>query len=125
MYSEWVPKESLWSIQETLQQQPQQQQTAPKTKEKLNMVDPSGFNDYIVNELYQDVKKFQGGNIRYFSKNWYQYTKERCILDIVTNGLKLEPNELPSQYSRSNYPLLAKENEVISGETIEEKSYCP
>ena len=38
------------------------------------------------------------------------------ILDIVTNGLKLELNELPCQYSRSNYPLLAKENEVISTE---------
>ena len=36
------------------------------------------------------------------------------ILDIVTNGLKLELNELPCQYSRSNCPLSAKENEVIS-----------
>ena len=38
------------------------------------------------------------------------------ILDIVTNGLKLELYELPCQYSRSNYPLSVKENEVISME---------
>ena len=52
----------------------------------------------------------------YFSKNWYKYTKDTYILDIVTNGLKLELNELSCQYSRSNYPSSAKENEAISKE---------
>ena len=84
-HSEWIPKESLWSIRETLQQQSQQQQQAPKTKEKLNMASPPGFNNYVVNELRQDVQNFQGGNLRYFSKNWYKYTKDTYILDIVTN----------------------------------------
>ena len=42
--------------------------------------------------------------------------KDTYILDIVNNGLKLELNELSCQYSRSNYPLSAKENEVISTE---------
>ena len=32
-----------------------------KTKEILNMLRPPGFNDYIVNELYQDVQNFQEG----------------------------------------------------------------
>ena len=58
----------------------------------------------------------QRGNLRYFSKNWYNYTKDTYILDIVTNGLKLELNELPCQYSKSNNPLSNKENEVISTE---------
>ena len=80
------------------------------------MASPPGFNKYVKNELHQDVQKFQGGNLRYFSKNWYKYTKDTYILDIVTNGLKLELNELPCQYSRSNDPLSAKENEVISTE---------
>ena len=84
-HSEWIPKESLWSIRETLQQQSQQQQQAPKTKEKLNMASPPGFNNYVVNELRQDVQNFQGGNLRSFSKNWYKYTKDTYILDIVTN----------------------------------------
>ena len=100
---------SLWSIPETLHEQSQQQQQAPKTKEKINMISPPGFNNYVVNELHQDVQNFPGGNFRYFSKSWYEYTKDTYILDIVTNGLKLELNELPCQYSRSNYPLSAKE----------------
>ena len=37
---------------------------------------------------------------------------------LATNGLKLELNELPSQYSRSTYPSSSKENEVISAEIM-------
>ena len=36
------------------------------------MVNPPGFINFIVNELYQDVQNFQGGNLRYFSKRWYK-----------------------------------------------------
>ena len=50
------------------------------------------------------------------SKNWYKYAKGIYFLDKITNGLKLELNELPSQYSRSTYPY--KENEVISAEIM-------
>ena len=63
------------------------------------------------------MQNFQGGNLRYFSKNWYKYNKDTYILDKVTNGLKLKLNELPSQYSRSAYPFPVKGNEVISVET--------
>ena len=70
------------------------------------MVSPPGFNNYVVNELHQDAQNFQGGNFRHFSKNWYKYTKDTYM--------ELELNELPYQYSRSNYPLSAKKNEVIS-----------
>ena len=97
-----------------MQQQPQQQQQALKTKEKLNMVGTPGFNDYIINELHQYVQNFQRGNLIYFSKNLYKHTKDTHIFDIVTNGLELELNELPFQCSRSTYPLSAKENEVTS-----------
>ena len=62
------------------------------------------------------MQNFQGVNLRYFSINWYKYTKDTYILYIVTNGLKLELNELSCHYSRSSYPLSAKENEVISTE---------
>ena len=50
------------------------------------------------------------------SKNWYKYAKGIYFLDKITNGLKLELNELPSQYSRSTYPYI--ENEVISAEIL-------
>ena len=85
-----------------------QKQQAPKTKVKFNMVGPLRFNNYKVNVLHQDVQNFQGGSLRYFSKNWYKYTNDTYILDIVTNGLKLELNELPFQCSRSTYPLSGK-----------------
>ena len=67
-------------------------------------------------ELQKDVENFKGGNLRYFSKNWYRYTKDKCILDIITNGLKLDLEQLPTQNSRSSYPLSSKGNEVISVE---------
>ena len=37
---------------------------------------------------------------------------------LATNGLKLELNELPSQYSRSTYPSSSKDNEVISADIM-------
>ena len=62
------------------------------------------------------MQNFQGGSLRHFSKNWYKYTNDKYILGLVNNGLKLELNELPCQYSKSNYPLSTKEKEVISTE---------
>ena len=49
----------------------------------------------------------------YKSKNWYKYAKDTYFLDKVANGLLIELNELPSQYSRYTYPSSSKENEVI------------
>ena len=49
-------------------------------------------------------------------KNWYKYAKDIYFLDNVTNGLKLQLNELPPQYRRPTYP--CKENEVISAEIM-------
>ena len=80
------------------------------------MVGPLAFYYNILTELQKDVEIFKGGNLRYFSKNWYRYTKGKCILDITTNGLKLDLEQLPTQNSRSSYPLSSKENEVISVE---------
>ena len=72
------------------------------------------------------MKKFQGRNRsknwyqtgKNFSKNWYKYTKEKYLLDKVTNGPKIELNELPSQYKRFTYPSSSKENAVISAEIM-------
>ena len=48
-------------------------------------------------------------------KSWYKYAKDTYFL---TNRLKLELNELPSQNSRSTYPSSSKENEVIYAEIV-------
>ena len=50
-------------------------------------------------------------------KTGMKYTKDKYILNIITNGLKLDLKELPTQNGRSSYPLSSKENEVTSVET--------
>ena len=62
--------------------------------------------------------KLSLSNHRYFGKDWYKYTNNTYILDIVTNGPKLELNELPCQCSRSTDLFLAKANEVISAKIM-------
>ena len=103
-----------WSIPETIQWQSQQQ--ISQIKETLKFVGPLMFYDNILTELQKDVNKSKGGNLRYFSKNWYKYTKDKYIFDIITNGLKLDLKQLPTQNNRSTYPLSNKENEIISKE---------
>ena len=76
------------------------------------MVVPLKFHDVILTELQKDVKNLKGGNLRYFNENWYKYTKDKYILDIITNGLKLDLKQLPTQNSRSSYPLSSKGNEI-------------
>ena len=82
------------------------------------MVGPLKFHNYMLIELQKDVENFKGGNLRYFSKNWYNYTKDKYILDIITNGLQLDLKQLPTQNSRSSYPISSKENEVILVEML-------
>ena len=87
------PKQD-WSIPETIQQQSQQQ--ISQTKETLKLVGPLKFYNNILTELQKDKKNFERGNLVYFSKNWYIYTKNTYILDIITNGLKLDLKQLPT-----------------------------
>ena len=54
------------------------------------MVRPLQFYDNILAELQKHVKNFKGGNLKYFSKNWYKYSKDKYICDVITNGLKLD-----------------------------------
>ena len=112
-HPKWVAKQS-WSIPETIQQQSQQQTS--QTKETLKLVGPLKFYGNILTQLQKDVKNFNGGNLRYFSENWYKYAKDEYILDIITNGLKFDLKQLPTQNSRSTYCLWNKENEITSVE---------
>ena len=97
-----LPKQN-WSIPETIQQQ--QQQQISQTKKTLKLVGPLKFHDNILTELQKDVENFKEGNLRYFSKNWYKYIKDKYFLDIITNGLKLDLKQLPTQNSRSSLSL--------------------
>ena len=76
----------------------------------------AGNIDNIKTILSQDVKNFEGGNLRYFSKNWCKYTQDPYILDIISNGLKLDLMEIPIQNHYSVHPLSKDETEIISTE---------
>ena len=69
--------------------QQQSQQQISHIKETLKLAGPLTFHDNTLTELEKDVRNFAGVNLRYFSKNWYEYTKDKYSLDIITNGLKL------------------------------------
>ena len=97
---------------ETMKQQSQQQ--IFQIKETLKFMGPLTCHGNILTELEKDVKSFAGGNLRYFNKNWYEYTKDKYILNIIINGLKLNLKELSTQNIRPTYPLSSKENEIIS-----------
>ena len=73
---------------------------------------------YIVNEVNQDMQYFHERNlsknwqitlVKKNPKNWCKLAKNICFLDKATNELKLELNELPSQYSISTYPSSSKD----------------
>ena len=55
-----------------MQQQPQQQ--VSPIKETLKLVSPLTVHDNILTELERNVINFAGDSLRYFSKNWYEYT---------------------------------------------------
>ena len=80
------------------------------------MVGHLTFHNNILTELEKFVKTLQ--HLQYFSKNWYEYTKDKCILDVITNSLQLDLKELPTQNIRPTYPLSSEENEITLIEII-------
>ena len=90
--------------------QQKSQRQISQIKETLKFMGPLTFHGNILTELEKDVKNFAESNLRYFNKNWYEYSKDKYILDIVTNGLKLDLKELPIQNIRPTYPSSSKEN---------------
>ena len=91
----------------------QSQQQIFQIKETLKFMDPLTRHGNILTELEKDVKSFAGGNLRYFNKNWYEYTKDKYILDIITNGIKLDLKELPTQISGPLIPYQAKKMKLF------------
>ena len=79
----WILKQKHWLILETSSQQ--QAFKTFKWKEILK-VTPDNKNT-IKNILLQDVKKFAGGSLRYFSENCVNTLNIHYILDIITNGI--------------------------------------
>ena len=74
----------------------------------MKFIGPLTYHGNILTELEKDVKNFVGGNLRYFNKIWYKYTKDKYILDIITNGLKLDLKQWSTQNIGLTYPLSSK-----------------
>ena len=74
----------------------------------MKFIGPHTYHGNILTELEKDVKNFVGGNLRYFNKIWYKYTKDKYILDIITNGLKLDLKQWSTQNIGLTYPLSSK-----------------
>ena len=85
--------------------QQQSQQQISQIKETLKLVGLLTFHDNILTELEKDVKIFCEFTLDIFSKNWYEYTKDKYVLDIISNGLKLDLKELLTQNIRPTYSL--------------------
>ena len=46
-------------------------------------------------DLLEEFGKFQGENLRNYSKNWKKHAKDPNIWDLISNGLKLDFKEIP------------------------------
>ena len=72
--------------------------------------------------LYSDVENFEGGKLKYYYEHWKKYTSDTFILDIITNGLKLDFNEIPFQHCCNNFPLSREEMSIMNSEIQKLKS---
>ena len=84
--------------------QQQSQQQISQIKEILKFMGPLTFHGNMLTELEKDVKNFSERNLRYFNKNCYEYNKDKYILDIITNGLKLDLKNYQLKISDSLIP---------------------
>ena len=88
------PREStIWVLPESAMGRTEQQQLPTKpSKETL-----TSEEEQILKQVnkYELTIKFMGGNTKLFAKNWKKITSDKYILDIVTNGLRLDFKEIP------------------------------
>ena len=57
-----------------------------------------------------------GGNTKLFAKNWKKLTSDKYILDIVTNGLRLDFKEIPKNRQYQFRTLKNDELEIVKAE---------
>ena len=87
------PRESTKRVlPETIKTRTKQQLPSKPAKEILSLEEKQILKQ--VNK-YELTTKFRGGNTKLFAKNWKKLTSDKYILDIVTNGLRLDFKEFP------------------------------
>ena len=57
-----------------------------------------------------------GGNTKLFAKNWKKLTSDKYILDIVTNGLRLDFKEIPENRQYQFRTLKNDELDIVKAE---------
>ena len=109
------PKElTIWVLPETAKERTEQQQLPAKpTKEIL-----SSEEEQILKQRnkYELITKFPGGNTKLFAKNWKKLTSDKYILDIVTNGLRLDFKEIPENRQYQFRTLKNDELDLVKAE---------
>ena len=101
-------------LPETAKKRTEQQQLLSKpTKETL-----SSEEEQILKQVnkYELTTKLTGGNTKLFAKNWKKLTSDKYILDIVTNGLRLDFKEFPENRQYQFRPLKNDELNVVKAE---------
>jgi len=72
------------------------------------------FSKIELNILKDEVANYRGGDIKKCIEEWYPITKDKFILDIVKQGLKLEfENDIPKQNSYPHTKYSHEENEIL------------
>ena len=72
---------------------------------------------YCTEFLYSDVENlFEVEKLKYYFEHWTKYTSDIFILDIITNGFKLDFNEIRFQRCCNNFPLSKEEMSIINSE---------
>jgi len=104
-------------------EQQQQQRQLPKEKriiqEKSTDLQKELNVGIVSRNLLQDeVDNYKAGNIINFYTNWFKYTKNYWILDIVKNGLSLDFLEIPKQNNINQMFLSKEEEQIIDTEII-------
>ena len=117
------PRESAaWVLPERAKKSTEQQQLPAKpAKETL-----SSEEEQILKEVnkYELTTKFMGGNMKRFAKSWRKLTSDKYILDIATNGLRLDFKEIPKN-RQYQFRTLKNDDLDIAKAEGKEMTICP
>ena len=105
---------TIWVLPETAKKRTEQQQLPAKpAKETL-----SSEEEQILKQVnkYKLTTKFMGGNTKLFAKTWKKLRSDKYILDIVTNGLRLDFKEIPKNRQYQFRTLKNDELDIVKAE---------
>ena len=81
------------------------------------------FQQEIIPILNRDIQNVRGGNLKNHLTKWENVTRDKIILDIIENGLKLDLTDTPQSNFKFVFPLsheliVKKEIALLKGKNI-------